>query len=114
MGRNQQKGATFEQDCADYFTAHGCEVIRKRPHGQNDQGDLHGVRFNGKKVTVECKNHQRMELAKWVDEAETEKVNDHAEFGVVIHKRKGKGRAKFGETYVTMTLETFCKMGKII
>ena len=57
MGRNQQKGATFEQDCADYFTAHGCEVIRKRPHGQNDQGDLHGVRFNGKKVTVECKNH---------------------------------------------------------
>ena len=113
MGANR-KGPTFEQDCADYVTDNGCEVIRKRPHGSNDQGDLHGVVFNGKRVTVECKNHQRMELSAWLDEAERERANDGGDFGIVIHKRKGKGKAKFGETYVTMTLETFCKMGKIL
>jgi Holliday junction resolvase - archaeal type len=111
MGYNQRKGATFEQDCANYFEERGCDVIRKRPHGKNDQGDLHGVTFNGRKVTVECKNKKRMELSEWLDEAESERINDGGDFCIVIHKRKGKGTKNFGETYVTMTLDTFCEMG---
>lgn len=108
MGYNQRKGATFEQGCADYITANSdCEVIRRRPCGKYDQGDLHGLVKNGKRVTVECKNHRRMELAEWLDEAEAERVNDGGDVGVVIHKRRGKGEKSFGETYVTMTLDAF-------
>lgn len=111
MGKNQRKGAKFEQDCADYITMRtGGEVIRKRLHGTKDEGDLYGVRFLGKRVTVECKDCAKMELSKWLDEADVERGNDDGEYGIVIHHRKGKGAAHFGENYVTMTLDTFLAM----
>lgn len=109
MSMQAQKGATFEQDTADYLAAAlGDDRIERRvKHGTNDRGDIAGLRIHGKRVVVECKNHKRMELAEWVDEAETERGNDDAEYGIVIHKRRGCGKAKFGGNYVTMTLETF-------
>lgn len=111
MGRNQQKGARFEQACADYITKRtGDEVIRRRLGGAYDKGDLHGVRHLGKRVTVECKDCRDMKLSQWLDEAETERGNDGGEYGIVIHHRKGKGAAQFGENYVTMTLDTFLAM----
>lgn len=109
MSMQAQKGATFEQDTSDYLAAAlGDDRIERRvKHGTNDRGDIAGLRIHGKRVVVECKNHRRMELAEWVDEAETERGNDDAEYGIVIHKRRGCGKAKFGGNYVTMTLETF-------
>lgn len=109
MSMQAQKGATFEQDTSDYLAdALGDDRIERRvKHGTNDRGDIAGLRIHGKRVVVECKNHKRMELAEWVDEAETERGNDDAEYGIVIHKRRGCGKAKFGGNYVTMTLETF-------
>lgn len=109
MSMQAQKGATFEQDTSDYLAAAlGDDRIERRvKHGTNDRGDIAGLRIHGKRVVVECKNHKRMELAEWVDEAETERGNDDAEYGIVVHKRRGCGKAKFGGNYVTMTLETF-------
>lgn len=112
MSKQAQKGATFEQDTADYLAAAlGDDRIERRvKHGTNDRGDIAGLRIHGKRVVVECKNHKRMELAEWVDEAETERGNDDADYGIVIHKRRGCGKAKFGGNYVTMTLETFAAL----
>ena len=111
MGRSQRKGAAFEQACADYIQERtGDEVIRKRTHGSKDEGDLFGLKFRGQRVTAECKNHAKMELSAWIDEAEIERGNDDGDYGIVIHKRKGKGRKNFGENYVTMTLDTFLAM----
>lgn len=109
MSMQAQKGATFEQQTADYLAAAlGDDRIERRvKHGTNDRGDIAGLRIHGKRVVVECKNHKRMELAEWVDEAETERGNDDANYGIVVHKRRGCGKAKFGGNYVTMTLETF-------
>lgn len=109
MSMQAQKGATFEHDTSDYLAAAlGDDRIERRvKHGTNDRGDIAGLRIHGKRVVIECKNHKRMELAEWVDEAETERGNDDAEYGIVIHKRRGCGKAKFGGNYVTMTLETF-------
>lgn len=109
MSMQSQKGATFEQDTSDYLAAAlGDDRIERRvKHGTNDRGDIAGLRIHGKRVVVECKNHKRMELAEWVDEAETERGNDDADYGIVVHKRRGCGKAKFGGNYVTMTLETF-------
>ena len=111
MGKSHDKGARFEQACADYIGARtGDEVIRKRTSGAHDKGDLFGVRCRGKRVTVECKDCGRMQLSEWLEEAETERGNDGGEYGIVIHHRKGRGAARFGENYVTMTLDTFLAM----
>lgn len=109
MSMQAQKGATFEQDTSDYLAAAlGDDRIERRvKHGTNDRGDIAGLRIHGKRVVIECKNHKRMELAEWVDEAEIERGNDDADYGIVVHKRRGCGKAKFGGNYVTMTLETF-------
>lgn len=109
MSMQAQKGATFEQDTSDYLAAAlGDDRIERRvKHGTNDRGDIAGLRIHGQRIVVECKNNRRMELAEWVDEAEIERGNDDAEYGIVVHKRRGCGKAKFGGNYVTMTLETF-------
>lgn len=107
MARAKQKGTDFERMCAYYLSKRtGDEVIRRTLEGNNDKGDLYGFRIRGKRTAVECKNRQKLELSQWLDEAEVERGNDGAEYGVVIAKRKGCGQARIGESYVIMTLET--------
>lgn len=108
MSKQVQKGTTFETQCVDYLNkVLGAHVERRAKHGINDRGDLSGVFINGAPCVAECKNHKRMALADWIDQAEIERGNDDAEYGVVFHKRKGAGVKNFGENYVSMTLETF-------
>ena len=108
MSKEGRKGASFEQLVADYLAAalDDDRIERRVKHGTQDRGDIAGLRIRGKRAVVECKNHQRMELSAWLDEAERERGNDDAEFAIVVHKRKGCGVAKAGRNYVTMELET--------
>lgn len=112
MSKQKQKGTSFESQVVSYLRhALGDERIERRATtGAKDRGDISGLFFRGMRVVAECKNHARAELARWLDEAEEERGNDGAEYGVVIHKRKGCGEKSFGETYVTMTLHTFAAM----
>jgi hypothetical protein len=89
---------------ADYLAAHVSDVIDRRVKtGAKDTGDIGGVRIHGQRVAIECKDVAKMNLAGWVNEADTERVNDAALAGVVVHKRRGKGSA--GDQYVTLTLD---------
>lgn len=107
MSREARKGAVFEEDTARYFArVLGEDIERRVKHGANDRGDIAGLYIRGQRAVVECKNCKRTELAKWIDEAEEERANDGAAFGIVVHKRKGCGEKKFGGNYATMTLET--------
>ena len=108
MSKEMAKGADFEQQTADYFSEklRDDRIDRRVKHGKNDRGDISGVYIRGKRAVIECKNRKRMELSAWVEEAEVERGNDDAEFGLVVHKRKGYGTKKFGGNYVTMTLDT--------
>ena len=111
MSKEGRKGACFERDVADYLAAVlGADIDRRVKHGVKDRGDIAGLFFRGLRVVAECKNRKRMELAGWLDEAEEERGNDDAAFGVVVHKRRGFGRRNVGGSYVTMTLETFSAM----
>ena len=56
-------------------------------------------------VTIEIKNHARLDLAGWLAELEVEMKNDNAWTGVVIHKRKGKGDV--GEWYATLPVKVW-------
>lgn len=106
MSKEKQKGTAFEQQVVDYLNSalETDTFHRLSLRGTQDEGDIWGLFAHNKRVVIEAKNHRRLALAEWLDEAEAERGNADALAGLVIHKRKGKGAANFGETYVTMTL----------
>lgn len=99
----RQAGTRFERTVADYLAEHVDDRIDRRAKtGARDRGDIGGVRHMGGRVVVECKDTTRVDLAGWVAEAETERGNDDALAGLVVHKRRGVGDP--GDQYVTLTL----------
>lgn len=103
MSRAKAKGTSFESlIVAELQNQLGDAICRRTTSGAKDRGDIHGLYIRGMRTVAECKNHKTMSLAEWVDEAETERGNDDAEIGIVIHKRRGKGQAL--DQYVTMTM----------
>ena len=85
-------GARFERVIADCLAHHLDDRIDRRVKGGAvDKGDIGGVRTHtGHKVVVEAKDHSgRYEVGPWLREADTERINDNAEVGIVIAKRRG-------------------------
>lgn len=103
-------GTRFERLVADYLAGRlGSDIDRQVKTGSHDTGDIRGVSMAGRGIAIECKDYQgRHELPKWLREAETERRNRGADYGVVVWKRRGT--AIPGEQFVTMTLETFAAM----
>jgi hypothetical protein len=107
VSRNKAKGTRAESAVVDYLRALWWpHAERRTATGRNDRGDVNLA--NGLPVVIEVKNHAAMSLAEWVDEANQESANADAEFGVVWHKRRGKGSP--AEWYVTMTGATFAEL----
>lgn len=105
MSSQKDKGTRFERSIADYLAVQleDDRIERRAPNGIRDRGDITGLRLNGHRVVVECKNHNRLNLAGWVAEAQAEAGNDDAILGAVIHKKRGTTAP--GEQYVTMTVD---------
>lgn len=103
-------GTRFERMVADYLASVlGDGVDRQVKTGSKDTGDIRGVSMGGRGVAVECKDYAgRHELPQWLREAEAERANRGAAYGVVAWKRRGT--ADPAEQYVTMTLGTFAAM----
>jgi hypothetical protein len=96
-------GSRTERAVADYLAAHVDDRIDRRVKtGAKDRGDIGGIRIHGKRVVAEVKDCAKLELGRWLTEAETERGNDDAIAGVVIAKRRGKGDP--GDMLVAMTL----------
>lgn len=111
MSREVAKGTEFETQVVRYLRDElGDPIERRAKCGTKDRGDVAGVYLHGKRVVVECKNCQRMELPKWLSEAEVERANDGADYAVAVHKRRGFGAKNMGGTYVTMTLEQLARI----
>jgi hypothetical protein len=101
----KQAGSSFERQIADCLAQElGDDRIDRRVKcGSADRGDIGGVRLNGKRVVIECKNEATgkvFKLPEWVKEAQEEAENDGAVVGIVIHKRSGS----------TKPLEQWCSM----
>jgi len=100
------KGSSFERRIADYLKVNGFPFADRRvKNGAKDRGDVGGVGTDAGRLVLECKNTAKINLGTWATEAETERVNDEALAGVVVHKRHGKGQA--ADQWVTMTLADF-------
>lgn len=100
---HRQKGSSFERGTADYLAKHVDDRIDRRvKNGSKDRGDIGGVRIHGQRLVIECKNTSRLNLGTWAAETETERGNDDALAGVIVHKRHGKGQPQ--DQWVTLTL----------
>lgn len=97
-------GTRFERLIADCLAALVDDRIDRRVKtGSKDRGDIGGLRdAHGKRVVIECKDHSRLDLAGWVEQADIERGNDDAVAGLVVHKRRGHGDPL--DQYVTCTL----------
>lgn len=105
MSRARAKGTAAETAVVRYLREHGFPHVERRAGtGRLDHGDIAGIVG----VVIEVKACSRIELAAWIDEAATETTNDHAEYGAVWHKRRGKGCP--GDWFVTVNGETFTRL----
>lgn len=112
--KSKRKGSAFEGQVARYLAqAMDDDGIERRTlQGVNDRGDIAGVKINGKRAVIECKAEKALRVAEYLREAEAERENDGAEFGIVVSKRRGIGESRTGEQLVLMTLETFTRILK--
>lgn len=108
----KKAGASFERSVADYLATelNDDRIDRRVKTGAQDKGDIAGLRtIRGGRVVVECKNYGgQFNVTPWLKEAEIERANDSAAFGVVVAKRRGTTAP--GEQVVFMTLETFTRL----
>ena len=95
------KGSKAELDVVKYLKQWFPYVDRRLAGATLDKGDISGIPG----VTIEIKNHAKMDLGGWTGELVTEMKNDNAWTGVVIHKRKGKGDP--AEWYATMPVQVW-------
>lgn len=115
MSRQKQKGTAFESAIVKYLKKYLFDdsIERRALNGVNDRGDISGVKFCGYSMVLECKNENRMRLAEYMREAETEAKNDGAFYYAVIHKKRGVGISTLhtiGQQYVTMPLHVLASI----
>ena len=94
--RSKVKGSQAERDVVKWLKQWYPYADRRLAGATLDKGDISGIPG----VTIEIKNHAKMNLAGWVAELETEMDNDKAWTGTVLHKRKGT--SDVGQWYCTM------------
>lgn len=119
MVRNRKSakkaGASFENAITNYLSwaLNDERVERRHLSGVQDRGDITGVMLDGQRVVIECKNTSRMNVSEHLREAELERGNDDATYGIVVQKRHGIGittRETVGQQLVMMTLEQYALM----
>ena len=101
MTNSRRKGATYERDAEKWLTdVFGSLVTRTNRSGfDGDDFDLAGI------VSIEAKNHARLELSTWLRQAE-ENAGDR--LPIVLHKKRGT--TDVGDHYVTMTARDFAAL----
>lgn len=82
--RAKQKGTAWEGRVRDYLRPVFPYIDRRAQAGADDKGDF----INTGPWCIEAKNHKRLDLAGWVDQAVKEAGNAGALFPVVVFPRK--------------------------
>lgn len=114
MSRSKDKGTRMETKTVEYlrqaFGDTEMTIHRSALHGKGDVGDIHGLFCRGEPMAVEVKNCRRYQPKEWLRQAEAERGNADAAYGVVVFHVNGIGLDDMGEQGVLMTLGTLCKI----
>lgn len=111
MSKARSKGTRGENLVVEALQRAGFKYAERRAlNGINDKGDITGI--PGWVFEVKFHDSYAGKLGGWVDETHDERVNAKADYGVVWHRRKGKGSAE--DWFVTMSGAQFLEMLKEI
>lgn len=100
----KRKGDAFERAVRDYLLAEGWPMVARVPAGATDDiGDL--LLPADVPLTLDCKNHARLDLAGWVDRAAEQATNARRVAGAVVVKRRGVTDP--ARSYVVTDLQMF-------
>jgi hypothetical protein len=99
MSYESKKGYSAEHAVVRELQPIGNRIYRPRTTSYLavDTGDVHGL-----PLVISVKNQARLELSTWVDELSAMVDRSIFDTGIVVHKRRGKGRA--ADWYVTTSL----------
>jgi hypothetical protein len=105
VSKSRRKGTAAESLVVAHLNGHGYPQAERRSlSGALDKGDI----VNGPEgFVLEVKAHRTPHYQAWLREAEVERANADADYGVVVHKPHGVGPAKVGDFHVVMSLDTF-------
>lgn len=99
MSASKAKGTAWETRLVRWLRAHGWPNAGRQPNrGVRDCGDVQGI-LDGD-VVIEAKDCVQLDLRKWCDEAERERVEADALYAFVALKRSGTTDA--GDSYAIM------------
>jgi hypothetical protein len=102
MSRNKKIGTAWESAIVAFLRDKGFSYAERRAlSGSHDQGDLTGIPG----ICIEAKHVNRLDLSGWLDEAELERDNAHADVGAVWLKRRGFTSP--GRAYVLLSGDDF-------
>ena len=103
--RPKDVGTDAERAVARYLTANGWSSAEiRRTHGVLDLGDITGTpglvwEVKGGHAAEQATDR---DITEWLEETELERANAHADIGVLIWKRKGKGHASVGAWWAAL------------
>ena len=102
------KGSQWERDIVKYLQERGFIYAERRGLAgqQYDKGDITGL---GPDIVIEAKNAKSIDLAGFLREAEVERDNAKAKYGIACIKRRNKN---VSQAYVVMSLEAFVDLWK--
>ncbi len=107
MSKQKQKGTAWETATVTTCAEAGLPATRVPLAGTGDKGDVH-VTAGPYKIVVQNKNEQRMAVAEYVDQANTQCSNAAGDFGVAWVHRRGKASPVDG--YVMMDGATWLRV----
>lgn len=108
VNKSKIRGTAHETATVNYLSENGFPFARRLAlAGSKDVGDVTlGDEPTGGPVTIECKDHAKIDLAGFVNEMVEECNNNNTEYGIVVIKRRGKN---ISQSYVVTTLEMWSK-----
>lgn len=93
MGREKAKGTSWETRIVNYLVHCGSTNAERRSlRGVADRGDIAGIIG----VTIEAKNHGRVDMATFLDQVKAAMANAGTSIGFVWIKRRGRVGAEDG------------------
>jgi P2-related tail formation protein len=111
VSRQRDKGTKAETALVEHLRGCGWpDTDRRALQGTYDKGDIRWLPW----LAVEVKHVRTPAYGQWLREAETERGNLAADYGVVVHKPHGTSVDQAGRWHVVMTMDTFVEMVKEI
>lgn len=103
MSRSKDIGTAAETAVVRYLRTAGWPGAERRAlTGALDQGDVTGTPGICWEVKARKKPVSDLDVAAWMDEAETERRNAHADYGLLVVRRAGVGAANAGRWWAYM------------